>query len=190
MLMENQEKILQIGLDLFADRGYDAVGVQEIAENAGITKPTLYYYFGSKEGLLESILEKYFSVLFDDLETSAVYHRDVKSTLEAISRTYFSFAEQHLAFYRFQLACWFAPPQSTAFKAILPYLQKQQAMAESIFQQAAQDHGNMIGRHQRYALSFLGIINTYIGMKIRSQIELDETIVSTAVHQFMHGIFS
>jgi len=27
-------------------------------------------------------------------------------------------------------------------------------------------------------------------MKIRAQIELDETIVSTAVHQFMHGIFS
>ena len=32
----------------FMPRGYDAVGVQEIAQKAGITKPTLYYYFGSK----------------------------------------------------------------------------------------------------------------------------------------------
>ena len=29
-------------------KGYDAVGVQEIVDTAGITKPTLYYYFGSK----------------------------------------------------------------------------------------------------------------------------------------------
>ncbi|HAF63051.1 MAG TPA: hypothetical protein DCK95_12110, partial [Anaerolineaceae bacterium] len=35
--MENQEKILQIGLNLFSERGYDAVGIQEIVDAAGIT---------------------------------------------------------------------------------------------------------------------------------------------------------
>lgn len=47
--MDNKEKILQCALELFYARGYDAVGVQEIAETAGVTKPTLYYYFGSKK---------------------------------------------------------------------------------------------------------------------------------------------
>ncbi len=188
--MENQERILQTGLDFFAERGYDAVGVQEIVDAAGITKPTLYYYFGSKEGLLENILSKNFSSLFDQLEKSAIYHGDVKNTLEDITRTYFSFAGSHITFYRFQLSCWFSPPQSAAFKAITNYGQKQLDIFETIFQQAAQDHGNMQGRHQRYAASFFGIINTYIGLKISSQIELDETVVRTTVHQFMHGIFS
>lgn len=48
--MDNRERILQCALELFYAKGYDAVGVQEIAQKAGITKPTLYYYFGSKYG--------------------------------------------------------------------------------------------------------------------------------------------
>ena len=49
--MENREKLLSCALDLFYARGYDAVGIQEIVDAAGVTKPTMYYYFGSKKGL-------------------------------------------------------------------------------------------------------------------------------------------
>lgn len=55
--MDNRERILETALELFYSRGYDAVGVQEIAEKSGVTKPTLYYYFKSKYGLLEQLLE-------------------------------------------------------------------------------------------------------------------------------------
>ena len=55
--MDNKERIMESAKDLFYARGYDAVGVQEIADGAGITKPTLYYYFGSKLGLLKALLE-------------------------------------------------------------------------------------------------------------------------------------
>ena len=55
--MDNKELIKKSALDLFYARGYDAVGVQEIVNTAGITKPTLYYYFGSKRGLLENLLQ-------------------------------------------------------------------------------------------------------------------------------------
>lgn len=41
---------------LFALRGYDATSVREIVEAAGVTKPTLYYHFGSKEGLAQALL--------------------------------------------------------------------------------------------------------------------------------------
>ena len=67
--MDNKEKILQCALELFYARGYDAVGVQEIAETAGVTKPTLYYYFGSKKGLLETLLETEYAVLRQALES-------------------------------------------------------------------------------------------------------------------------
>ncbi len=188
--MENQEKILDCGLTLFAERGFDAVGVQEIADTSGITKPTLYYYFGSKEGLLDAILSTNFSTMFARLEKAADYQGDVKNTLEEITRTYFSYASSNLTFYRFQLSCWFSPPQSAAFKAIIIYGRRQYTMLENLFQRMAQNHGNMLGRHQRYAASFLGMINTYIGLKASVNLELDETVVRNTVHQFMHGIFS
>ena len=55
---DNRTGLLHSALTLFATRGYDAVGVQEIVENAGVTKPTLYHYFGNKLGLLETLLEE------------------------------------------------------------------------------------------------------------------------------------
>ena len=54
--IDNRELLLDAALDLFYAKGYDAVGVQEIVDRAGVTKPTLYYYFGSKIGLLQNLL--------------------------------------------------------------------------------------------------------------------------------------
>ena len=53
---EVAQHILRVAARLFATRGYEATPVREIAEEAGVTKPTLYYYFGSKEGLAQALL--------------------------------------------------------------------------------------------------------------------------------------
>ncbi len=52
-----RQRILSAGVDLFAEKGYGSTAVREIVARAGVTKPVLYYYFGSKEGLFRSILE-------------------------------------------------------------------------------------------------------------------------------------
>ena len=75
--MDNRENILQCALALFYMKGYDAVGVQEIVDTAGITKPTLYYYFGSKRGLLENVLKVYCDVLLS-ADAGAVLFRKGK----------------------------------------------------------------------------------------------------------------
>src|SRR5215471_7252303 len=48
--------ISRVAARLFAARGYDATSVREIVEAAGVAKPTLYYYFKSKEGLASALL--------------------------------------------------------------------------------------------------------------------------------------
>ena len=50
-------RILETATDLFAEKGYAGTYVREIVENAGVSKPVLYYYFESKEGLFFAILE-------------------------------------------------------------------------------------------------------------------------------------
>lgn len=52
--------IMDAAVRLFSERGYNGVSVREITEAAGITKPTLYYHFGSKQGLCEAILTSLF----------------------------------------------------------------------------------------------------------------------------------
>jgi TetR/AcrR family transcriptional regulator len=188
--MSNWDTILTCALQLFSTRGYDAVGVQEIAETAGIQKPTLYHYFGSKAGLLQSLLEINFTPLFDELEKAAVYHHDVKTSLESVAIVYFEFARQNPRFYRLQLSLWFGAPDSEPFKAIASFNQRQQELLEKLFLEASLDHGNMKGRQQAYAATFLGMINTYAALGMNGFITLDPTLVYKAVHQFMHGIFS
>ncbi len=52
---ELKAKLLRVALTHFAGKGYDGVQVREVAEEAGVSKPTLYYHFGSKEGLFRQL---------------------------------------------------------------------------------------------------------------------------------------
>ena len=188
--MDNRSNILAQALELFASRGYDAVGVQEIVDEAEVTKPTLYHYFGSKRGLLDALLAEHFAVFYQSIEHAAAYDRDLPLTLYRTAAAYFRYAKEHKLLYRMLLSAWFAPPDSDAFKAVALLGEKQQRLLENLFIQAAGDHGNMKGRHKAYAATFLGMINTYIGLWLNGYIELNDELTYKAVHQYMHGIYS
>jgi AcrR family transcriptional regulator len=51
-----RERILAVALTLFADKGYDATSMREIAEQLGITKAALYYHFDSKADIVRTML--------------------------------------------------------------------------------------------------------------------------------------
>jgi len=188
--MDNRSRILDCALRLFASRGYDAVGVQEIVDAAGITKPTLYHYFGSKQGLLDALLEEYFGQLNASIREAAVYSGDLSLTLAKIVTAFFHFANQHPTFYRLELALWFTPPDSTPHQAVARWNQDQYETVEGLFQQAAVDHGNMRGRHRAYAVSLIGAINSYIALGLNGYTKLDEPLIVQALHQFQYGIYS
>lgn len=188
--MDNHARLLKCALELFAARGYDAVGVQEIVDAAGITKPTLYHYFGNKQGLLKSLMEERFVELYTAAQEAAAYHHDLTYNLAQTAAVYFRFACQNPVYYRLLLSIWFAPRESEAFHTVSPLNEQQYALFENLFFQAAADHGNMKGRHQAYAATFLGMINTYIGLWLNGFAELNDELVHHAVHQFQHGIYS
>lgn len=52
----NVERILQDGWELFQQKGYRGVSVDEVCLRCGITKPTLYYHFKDKENLFVEVL--------------------------------------------------------------------------------------------------------------------------------------
>ena len=53
---DTKEKILDVAQRLFTVKGYDKVTLREIADEVGVTKAALYYYFDSKEKLLETLV--------------------------------------------------------------------------------------------------------------------------------------
>jgi TetR/AcrR family transcriptional regulator len=188
--MENRDILLDRALTLFSSRGYDAVGIQEIVDSAGVTKPTLYHYFSHKRGLLDALLAAQFEGLLESVRAAAYYQRDLPNSLEKITRAYFEAAIANPRFFRLQLTMQYAPVDSESFQAISPYRLEQQQLLQSLFIQAVQDHGNMRGRHVMYSATFLGMIHTYIGEYLNGVTTLADPLTYLAVHQFSHGIYS
>lgn len=190
--LDNREKILECALNLFYQKGYDAVGVQEIVTLAGITKPTMYYYFKSKYGLLEALLHERCSKMNEQLREAAFYNGDLVYTLERYAKTMFAIAESDLRFYYLTLSLFYSARENETYKAIIPYMKEQFAIIRGIFEQAAGYLGNMNGRQEQFAVGFSGILNNYILVYFErenttGQLEDGKTIYSL-VHQFMHGI--
>ena len=52
-----RQRLLEAATELFAEKGYAGTSVREIVDRVGVSKPVLYYYFKSKEGLFYAILE-------------------------------------------------------------------------------------------------------------------------------------
>ncbi|MEO1923628.1 MAG: TetR/AcrR family transcriptional regulator [Nautiliaceae bacterium] len=61
--MTTKEEILKEALKLFAKKGYARTSLEEIANNVGITKPAIYYYFKNKKHLYNEIFIEYFAKL-------------------------------------------------------------------------------------------------------------------------------
>ncbi|WP_100407120.1 TetR/AcrR family transcriptional regulator [Bacillus solitudinis] len=64
---DKQERILHSAMNLFANKGYHFTSMQEIAEDVGISKGSLYLNFKSKEELLLSIIKRYQDEMFEKL---------------------------------------------------------------------------------------------------------------------------
>lgn len=62
---ERREQLIVVARELFAERGYEAASIEEIAERAGVSKPVVYDHFGSKEGIYTVIADREVRALVD-----------------------------------------------------------------------------------------------------------------------------
>ncbi len=57
--IEAKERIINASIELFSKKGFDAASVNEIAEQANVTKALIYYYFKSKEEILDYLFVRF-----------------------------------------------------------------------------------------------------------------------------------
>ena len=81
----------------FAASGYHGVSMDEIAADAGISKPMLYDYFGSKERLFLACVERTRGQLFEQIAAAVRGHDDPESALRAGVEAFLAFAETQRA---------------------------------------------------------------------------------------------
>ncbi len=182
--------ILETALDLFALQGYEGTGVQQIVDNSGITKPTMYHYFGHKRGLLDEVIHTWGRSLFDIYEKSADYQHDLVMNLNLLTRETITFALANQSFYRLHCALSAAAPGTESHAAYEPLRKDINACIETLFAKASKDHGNMKGREKLYSESFQGMLKAWTLPVLNTELQLTDDLLHRVVHQFMHGIFS
>lgn len=57
--MTTKEKIMDVALHMFSERGYEAVSIRDICGEVGIKESTLYYHFKNKMDILDSLIAKF-----------------------------------------------------------------------------------------------------------------------------------
>lgn len=193
--MDNREKILSCALELFYERGYDAVGVQEIVDRAGITKPTLYYYFGSKQGLLQRLMEEHYERMETSLKEAVDRGGKIPDKLYRVARAFFDGATGDPQFFLLLLSMLYSGRKSEAFQTVYPLIERYYRFYVRMFADAADELGNMNGRQEQFAVGFLGVLNTRLMMAARdmddlSGLEITDAQTDSLVRQFMYGIYS
>src|SRR3954468_4289396 len=64
---ERREQLLDVGRSLFAEKGFEATSIEEIAARAHVSKPVVYEHFGGKEGLYAVVVDREMSDLLNRL---------------------------------------------------------------------------------------------------------------------------
>lgn len=104
-------RLMTAAIGVFARKGYAATTVREIVETAGVTKPVLYYHFGSKEGIYLAMMRDALKE-FEATVTGAL--KQGGSAAERITRVLdgaFGLVLDHLDVMRVVEGIYYGPPQ-------------------------------------------------------------------------------
>jgi len=90
-----EEKILDAAREVFMRKGMEGARMQEIADEAGINKALLHYYFRTKERLFEAIFSKVVKFAFPGLTSIAQEETDFVTKLNKLIDAYFDLLLKH-----------------------------------------------------------------------------------------------
>jgi AcrR family transcriptional regulator len=62
---QRRQQLLDIGRELFGQKGFEATSIEEIAARADVSKPVVYEHFGGKEGLYAVVVDREMQLLLD-----------------------------------------------------------------------------------------------------------------------------
>lgn len=97
---QTRAKILGAADALFGERGFDVTSTRDIADRAGVNRALLHYHFGTKDDLLDAVLEGYYAQLGEVLQAALTRRRGLAAQVEDLLDAYADFLAEHSTFTR------------------------------------------------------------------------------------------
>jgi AcrR family transcriptional regulator len=182
--------ILRAALKQFADRGYPGASVQKIVDEAHVTKPTLYYYFRSKAGLYQALLDWAYNERYQLMQDAIKGKTTLVEQLVAILTSMFDFLKQRRALMRIAFATAFASPGE--LPPNLNYMEKGQRNFDFIHSliEQGQARAELTGKFSSDELTrgIYGMFNLHVmGYLVDPRQQLDAQKAKRIVELFLEG---
>lgn len=188
MIMENKQLITEKAIELFSKKGYEAVGVQELCDASGITKPTLYYYFKSKAGVLEHIVNTKGKEYLLQIQTALTYNHDFIKGLTDALKTEINFALENTAFFDLHCTLLNSPDGSEQKNIYSQMIQEIQKCFDDFFIASCNEFGNMRGKEILYSRLFHNNVVSTAVLIAKGQLKYSEETVYQIIHSQVYGM--
>ena len=151
-----REQLLMSAQTIFVARGYHAAAMDEIAENAGVSKPVLYQHFPSKLDLYLALLEQSTEDLVRRVQSALDGTHDNQRRVRAAIEAYFAFVDDEAAAFRlvFESDLTNEPAVRTIIEGV------DVRCAEAISHVIAADTGLPVDQSMLVAMGLLGMAQT------------------------------
>ncbi len=110
---QTRGRLLRAAVSVFDRKGYSAASVREIVELAGVTKPALYYHFGSKERLLTAVLGEAARTFGRKMDAAMTRSGTARERLFALCTDLHDLFQEHVPVVRVAHAVFFGPLEGT-----------------------------------------------------------------------------
>ena len=184
----SKNEILNTAIRLFSQKGYEGVGVQEICDNAGITKPTLYYFFKSKQGLLQAIADSKGADLLQRLSDAAAYEHDFFKSLTRILTAAIDFALAYPDFFNLHSVLLNAPGNAETEAVYAPLKKRFDSVFAEFFIKSANEFGNMRGKEALYSILFHNNVISVALLCVQNKLPRDDHTIYRVIHSFVYGV--
>lgn len=91
---QRRAQLIEVGRKVFAEKGYEGTSVEEIASQAGVSKPIVYQHFGGKEGLYAVVVDREMTHVVDVI-SKAISTGTPRERVEQSSIAFLTYVEQH-----------------------------------------------------------------------------------------------
>jgi AcrR family transcriptional regulator len=92
---QRRGQLLDIGRELFGQKGYEATSIEEIAARADVSKPVVYEHFGGKEGLYAVVVDREMQLLLDRFTSALSAPGHPREMLERAALVLLEYIEDH-----------------------------------------------------------------------------------------------
>ena len=187
-------RLLLSALSHFAAKGYDGVQVKEVAEEAGVSKPTLYYHFGSKEGLfrqlclvsLASMAVRIQAMVEPFLAAPIKGSEAQEAACRALSRSYLDLLLESQEFTGFILRSIAVPSPDSGFRDLMPLVEKGLSPLGLFMNHV---FGTSLEQARKEVLFFTSLVGSLIEEKLRDpQYQITEDEVKWVSRRWLHGV--